>query len=70
MREYTVFLSSGETICGTMNETEYQRLCSLFLQGDEGRHVFSDTQGQFVVAMNQVIAVGGNRVTEEKTVGF
>ena len=70
MNNYVVFLSGGETMCGTMVDDEFQRRHSHFISGDKRRQTFSGTDGEFAVEMGEVIAVGGNRTAQRHTIGF
>lgn len=72
MKDYILWLSSGESIYGTMEDSEYERLESLYLNNHGGRQKFTDTDGVLLLNLNDVLAVGINNPIniKKKEVGF
>lgn len=60
MKDYILWLSSGESIYGTMEDSEYGRLESLYLNNQGGRQKFTNKDGVLLLNLNDVVAVGIN----------
>lgn len=73
MKDYILWLTSGESIYGTVEDAEYERIETLYLSNQGGRQKILDTDGILLVDFNNVLAVGINEPIKNNTkkeVGF
>jgi hypothetical protein len=69
MKDYTIWLKSGGSISGTMEDSEAARLKKFFkLVGEMDS--FTDTDGELLLSSNSIIAVSLNAVNAKQRVGF
>lgn len=70
MKDYIVFLASGESVYGTMSDTEAARLRQAFIDKAPGVLEFSDTQGALLLETGSIMALALNNVGSNQQVGF
>ena len=72
MKEYLIWLKSGETICGTAEEETIKMLQNKFKnhEYEEDIFSFSDNDGTVVLDMDRVETIAINKCVGNKKVGF
>lgn len=70
MKDYVVFLSSGESICGTMEDPQAARLKKAFCGQMPGVQEFIDTEGFFLLEVKNIVALVLNHDLDKKEIGF
>jgi hypothetical protein len=68
MKSYLIWLDSGESIEGNMEDNEVEKMCGMFDKGCNTRGNFKDTEGILHVDFHKVAAIGVNDIKEEKNV--
>lgn len=70
MKDYIVFLNSGESIYGSMEDQEAERLKQAYRKRTSWIEEFADSEGIFLLDMRQVAALVFNKNFPDKIVGF
>lgn len=70
MKEYILWLESGEAPVGQMEDDEAQRLSKAFQEQRPGVSEFADTDGTLFVNMQRVVALAINDLPEKDPAGF
>lgn len=70
MMDYIIFLKSGETLSGTMDETEVSNFIMAYRNKTPGVLKFTDTEGFFLLEMENVAAIGFNQPGKSIPAGF
>lgn len=70
MKDYIIWLTSGETISGTMTDEEADRLKNWLVTNPHEPQEFVDTEGSFIVRPERIEAIAVNMVIEHNTLGF
>ena len=69
MKDYSIWLTSGGCITGTVNE-ENEKLISEFDSCQDNVVKFDDTDGYVKVQKNKIAAVGFNKIAETAKAGY
>lgn len=72
MKDYLIWLKSGETICGTAKEETIKMLQYRFKDHAGKKEIisFTDKDGDVVLDIDRIEAVAINKCIENKKVGF
>lgn len=70
MKDYVVFLSSGESVCGTMEDSKAAGLKKAFVDKMPGIQEFTDTEGVFLLEVQNIVALVLNHDLDKKEIGF
>lgn len=61
MKDYIIFLTSGESIFGTMSDTAARKLKMDYIECAQSRRVYKDTEGELLLDMSKVAALAVNK---------
>lgn len=70
MKDYIIWLKSGETISGVAEERIIKQLQSEFAKDCEEKAIFVDQDGEVVIDLNQVEAIAINKQPDANKLGF
>lgn len=70
MKEYIIWLDSGECINGTAEEPVLKDLQQRFKNKSDDIISFSDTEGETVIDMSKVQAIAANKLDDKSIIGF
>ena len=70
MKEYIIWLDSGECVTGTVDEENESLIKEAFVKKAFGLMTFSDTEGTVYVAMSNMQAICFNNTQEGSKCGF
>jgi len=70
VKDYLIWLRSGQMIDGTMDDDEAERLSTVYLSKIYGIQKFIDIEGVLILEMENICAIGINKAVGAKEVGF
>lgn len=70
MKDYIIWLKSGETISGTAKEETISELQKCFSLDSEEKVFFVDSDGAMAIDLSRVEAIAINKLPETNKLGF
>lgn len=70
MKDYIIWLKSGETISGTAEEETINNLQKCFSLDSEEKVFFTDSDGAMAIDLSRVEAIAINKQPESNKLGF
>lgn len=70
MKSYIVFLKSGESLYGVMDDAEAEKLKQAYINKTPGVMEFTDTEGVILLESQNIVSLALNEPCKEITVGF
>lgn len=70
MKDYLIWLRSGQIIDGTMEDEEAEKLRKAYRDKLLGMQEFTDTEGVVLLEIKDVSALGINKAISAKKAGF
>lgn len=70
MKDYIIWLKSGESIYGTMDDEEINRLKGWLKSNQDYPGEFQDTDGELIFFAEQVAAIAINATHDTDSIGF
>jgi hypothetical protein len=68
--DYIIWLISGESIYGSMDENEAERLKKVYMEQQAGCHEFRDTDGTLLICPQKVAVVALSESGDKVQAGF